>query len=140
MQISDDVLCVFSQQLTEQHGSYIIEVPVRELDDGELEQGGVYRVALLAPPTTPSENQRSNPDQEGGGTESGPAPPVTEGDRRTVDIEAIGEQGDGIARVDRGYVVIVPETELNERVTVEIIQVTETVAFGDVVERSDDDA
>ncbi len=34
-----------------------------------------------------------------------------------------------------GYVVIVPETELNERVTIEITDMTETVAFGEVVKR-----
>ena len=59
------------------------------------------------------------------------------GDQYIVDIEDIGEQGDGIARVERGYVVVVPDTELNERVTIEITKVTETVAFGEVLEREE---
>lgn len=54
-----------------------------------------------------------------------------------VDIEGIGDQGDGIARVERGYVVIVPGTEINERVEIEITSVTETVAFGEVIARED---
>ncbi|EJN57658.1 TRAM domain-containing protein [Halogranum salarium B-1] len=61
--------------------------------------------------------------------------PVEKGDQRTVDIEDIGEQGDGIARTDRGYVLIVPDTEKGERVTVEVTDVSESVGFADVVER-----
>ncbi|OYR71246.1 deoxyribonuclease, partial [Halorubrum sp. E3] len=45
-----------------------------------------------------------------------------------------GDQGDGIAKVERGYVVIVPETSVGDRVTVEIQQVRENVAFADVVD------
>ncbi|ADJ16755.1 TRAM domain-containing protein [Halalkalicoccus jeotgali] len=66
-----------------------------------------------------------------------PEPPVTEGEHRTVDITDIGDQDDGIARVERGYVVIVSNTELNERVKIEIIDVTPTVVFGDVIEREE---
>lgn len=47
----------------------------------------------------------------------------------------LGDQGDGLTRVDRGFVVIVPETEIGERVRIEIDDVHETVAFGEVVER-----
>jgi predicted RNA-binding protein with TRAM domain len=47
------------------------------------------------------------------------------------------EQGDGIARVERGYVIIVPDTELNDRVTVKITEVRENLAFGEVVQRHD---
>jgi predicted RNA-binding protein with TRAM domain len=67
-----------------------------------------------------------------GGTSPGP---VEEGEERTVEIEDIGEQGDGITRVERGFVVIVPDTEQGERVTVEITDVRENVAFAEVVER-----
>jgi predicted RNA-binding protein with TRAM domain len=62
-------------------------------------------------------------------------PPVEEGDQRTVEIEDIGDQGDGITRVERGFVVIVPDTKQSERVTIEITDVRENVAFADVVER-----
>lgn len=43
----------------------------------------------------------------------------------------IGEQGDGVARVDRGY--IVPATNQSERVIIEIIDVAETAGFAEVV-------
>ena len=134
MEISDDVLCVFSAQIGGQNGSYRIEIPERELTLGDLGLGSSYRVAILSSDsaqTTATEAQRSTHDR----TTS--EPPVEVGEQYTVDIEDIGEQSDGIARVERGYVVVVPETELNERVTIEITDVTETVAFGEVVEREE---
>jgi len=42
-------------------------------------------------------------------------PPVGPSDRRDVEIESIGEQGDGSAKIDRSYVVIVPDTEVGMR-------------------------
>jgi predicted RNA-binding protein with TRAM domain len=53
-----------------------------------------------------------------------------------VEIEHLGDQGDGIAKVERGYVVIVPDTSIGDRVTAEIQQARETVAFADVVDRN----
>ena len=72
-------------------------------------------------------------DSRGGSTHSGP--PVEVGERRTVEIESIGDQGDGITRVERGFVVSVSDTPLDERVTVEITTVRENVTFADVVDR-----
>ena len=67
-------------------------------------------------------------------TESEPTPPVETGDVRTVTVETTGDQGDGIAKVERGYVVIVPEAEPGEEPTVEIEQVKQNVAFARVVD------
>jgi len=61
-------------------------------------------------------------------------PPVEESEQRDVKIENLGDQGDGIAKVEHGYVVIVPEMSVGDRVTVEIQQVRENVAFADVVD------
>jgi len=54
-----------------------------------------------------------------------------------VTIESLGDQGDGIAKIDRGYVVIVPGTRPDDEVTVEIENARENVAFARV--RDDDD-
>jgi predicted RNA-binding protein with TRAM domain len=51
-----------------------------------------------------------------------------------VTIETIGDQGDGIAKVDRGYVVIVPDAQPGDEPTVEIEQVQQNVAFASVVD------
>lgn len=61
--------------------------------------------------------------------------PVQTGEVREVEVETIGDQGDGIARVERGYMIIVPETGTGDQVTIEITALRENVAFGDVVER-----
>lgn len=136
MKIPDDVLCLFSAEISEQDDSYVIEVPKSELTLGDLQPGVPYGIAVVSrgdsQPSSSAE-KRSKQEQERDASE----PPVDVGDQRTVDIEDIGEQGDGIARVERGYVVVVPETELNERVTIEITDVTESVAFGEVLEREE---
>lgn len=45
------------------------------------------------------------------------------------------DQSDGLTRVECGFVVIVLETEVGERVRIQIRHVRATVAFADVVER-----
>jgi predicted RNA-binding protein with TRAM domain len=59
---------------------------------------------------------------------------VEEGEVRDVTIETVGDQGDGIAKVERGYVVIVPGAQPGDKPTVEIEQVQENVAFASIVD------
>ena len=47
-------------------------------------------------------------------------------------IESVGDQGDGIAKTDRGCVLIVPGARLDDEVTVEITEVRQNVAFAEV--------
>lgn len=130
MEISDNLLCLFSAQVEERDGSYVVEVPEREVSRGVIEGGEIYRVAVL------SAAEETTGTETGGDRERGaPEPPVQEGDIREVEIEDIGQQGDGIARVERGYVIIVPGAEKGERVTIEITNVRENVAFSEVIER-----
>ncbi|PHQ46653.1 deoxyribonuclease [Halorubrum sp. C3] len=134
MEISDQLLCLFSGRVEQRGGSYVVEVPERELELGELEEGGVYRVGIVPAPQTGTDrdgDESGEPDA-GGGFQG---PPVEVGETRAVEIEGIGDQGDGIARVERGYVVIVPDTEKGERVRVEVTDVQQNVAFANVTER-----
>jgi predicted RNA-binding protein with TRAM domain len=121
---------VFSGKLEERDGSYEIDVPTREVRLGNIEDGETYRVALV-----PSKSDPTQPERDPQHDQGPPAPPVTEGDERTVEIDEIGDQGDGITRVERGYVVIVPDTDRGERVTIRITDVRENVAFATVTER-----
>ena len=73
---------------------------------------------------SPSASTDSTPDQ----------PPVTEGEKRRLQIEDVGDQGDGLARVGPGYVVFVPDTEIGQQPLVRITTVRENVAFAEVVE------
>lgn len=131
MEISERLLCLFSAQIEQRDGSYIIEVPEQESQLGEIDTESTYRVAVLSTPSESKEQIKAESRRE----RDPPEPPVKEGENRKVEIEDIGEQGDGIARVERGFVVIVPDTEQTERVTVEITDVRENVAFAEVVER-----
>lgn len=145
MKISDELRCLFSATVEEREGSYVIELPDREVELGSIEEAGTYRVALLpaaeGSATEPEPNSKSEGTEESSNRTSEdpnpgrPAPPVEEGETRTVEIEDIGSQGDGITRVERGYVIIVPDTERSERVRIEISDVQENVAFADVIER-----
>lgn len=145
MEISDQLLCLFSARVEARNGSYVIEVPERELDVGALTEGETYRVAMCSgvtdqpsstEPNTGATDTQSSPEPETPAPDQAqPTPPVSEGETRTVEIEALGDQGDGITRVERGFVVIVPDTEKGERVVVEITDVRETVAFATVRER-----
>ena len=56
-------------------------------------------------------------------------PPVSEGETRTVTIETVGDQGDEIAKVERGYVVIVPDAVPDDEVRIRIQTVRENIAF-----------
>ncbi len=60
-------------------------------------------------------------------------PPVKDGEDWNLVIEAIGEKGDGIARI-HGYVIFVPGTKLKDKVKVKIKKALPRVAFAEVVE------
>jgi len=113
-------------------------VPEREVTTGTLAADETYRVALISTSTPDAEDTEMtdfepSTDHEDQQQEL-ETPSVEEGEQREVEIENLGDQGDGIAKVERGYVVIVPETNIGDRVTVEMRQVRENVAFADVVD------
>ncbi|MAG18313.1 MAG: hypothetical protein CL944_02465 [Candidatus Diapherotrites archaeon] len=62
--------------------------------------------------------------------------PVKEGDIYDVEIEGIGEKGDGIARVNN-YVIIVPNVQKGDKVKIKINAVRGKVSFGEVIGDSD---
>lgn len=131
MEIPDQLRCLFTAQLEQRGGSVVIDVPEQELDLGDVDREETYRVAILP---SDADNERTAAETEAR-TEELEQPPVEEGEQRTVEIDDIGDQGDGITRVERGFVVIVPDTDTGERVTIEITDVRETVAFAEVVKR-----
>ena len=135
MEISDKLLCLFNAEVTVSGDEYVVRVPTSEVEAGSVDPGEIYRVALIerdgGTSTTSSSGSRS-------ATSSGPQPPVEEGEIRYVEVEDIGKQGDGIARVERGYVIIVPGAEIGERVKIEITEVKSNFAVGEIIEEVDD--
>ena len=106
-----------------------MSIPRREIETGAIDPGEVYRVALIARDSDVEQSTSEAPPSQ-------PQPPVEEGEIRYVEVEDLGKQGDGIARVERGYVIIVPDTEVGERVKVEITEVKPNFAVGEVIEES----
>lgn len=133
MQISDKLLCLFNAELTESDDGYVVEIPDSEIETGSLDPGETYRVALISRDSGASEEADTSTKRR---PSSEPQPPVEEGEIRYVEIEDIGKQGDGIARVERGYVIIVPGAEIGEQVKVEISQVKSNFAVGEIIEES----
>ena len=123
MDTSSELSSLFSARATEtDDGTYVIEVPRREIEAGAVEPGGTYRVALLE-----GDNEsKTAPDR--------PQPPVEAGELRYVEVEDLGKQGDGIARVERGYVIIVPGAAVGDRVKIEIVDVEPNFAVGELVD------
>jgi predicted RNA-binding protein with TRAM domain len=133
--VPDELQCLFSARVREQDDGYVVRVPKREVEQGSIESGAVYRVAAFGGETEQSVERPSEPPRSTGSTENDhPTPPVEEGEVRTVTVETTGDQGDGIAKVERGYVVIVQEGEPGEQVTVEMSTVRENFAIAHIVE------
>jgi len=59
-------------------------------------------------------------------------PPIENDETYDVEIEKLGWDGDGIARIS-GYVVFVPGTEVGDRVKIRINNLKSNFAFADVV-------
>lgn len=135
MEMSNELTSLFSAPIEEHRDSYVIELPRAELEEGPVEASESYQVALISNRVGPDTAQEDSENIETEQPIDRDEPPVSVGETRVVEIEEIGDQGDGLTRVDRGYVVIVPETEKDERVRIRIRHVRETVAFAEVVER-----
>jgi len=131
LEISDKLLCLFSAEVSVDDDNYVVEIPRREVETGDIDPGDTYRVALIS-----RDVEEDSDDGESTGAPPEPQPPVEIGETRYVEIEDIGKQGDGIARVERGYVIIVPGAEVGERVKVEVTEVKSNFAVGEVIEES----
>jgi len=144
MEIPEQLACLYTAELTETEDSYTFTIPATEVEAGSVTPGETLRVAVLA--DSDNSDNSDNADstektpsttQSASSTAAQPDPPVSEDETRVVDIEDVGDQGDGITRVERGFVVIVPETEEGETVEIRIETVRPNVAFGTVIDRLD---
>ncbi|NGM69680.1 TRAM domain-containing protein [Natronolimnobius sp. AArcel1] len=135
MEISEKLLCLFSTEVSAEEDRYVIEVPRQEVETGDIDPGDVYRVALI------SRDDGDDADgeavaQQPQSAPSEPQPPVDVSETRYVEIEDIGKQGDGIARVERGYVIIVPGADVGDRVKIEVTEVKSNFAVGEIIEET----
>jgi len=136
MEISDKLLCLFSADVTEEDDRFTVEIPKREVETGSIEAGETYRVALISRSSSPAQSGSTTVEEPTAASQPStePQPPVEAGELRYVEIEDIGKQGDGIARVERGYVIIVPGAEIGERVKIEVAEVKSNFAVGQIID------
>ncbi|WP_267643962.1 TRAM domain-containing protein [Haloarchaeobius amylolyticus] len=135
-EIPDSLQALFSARIQSCDDSYVLEIPSNEIDAGSLDPGETYRVALLesdTPSTTTTEATQTDTSPASARDEP-TRPPVDEGEVRDLTIETIGQKGDGIAKVERGYVIIVPNTKPGDEPRVRIKKVRENVAFAKVLD------
>lgn len=141
-QISDSLRLLFETSVEDEGDRYTVAIPKQLVENGSIETDSSYRIALLAAETSgatdvaepsASEADRSSVSRPEPAQSHSQGPPVEEGEVRTVSIDTLGDQGDGIAKVERGFIVIVPGTKPGDRVEVEITDVKETVAFAETV-------
>ena len=103
---------------------------------GCSEERIVIRFGRCSEIKSKGENLRFDEDQN---TYPQRTPPVKEGNVYDVKIESLGREGDGIAKVEN-FVVIVPNTQVNDNIKVRITKVARRVAFGEVVEGSQEES
>lgn len=137
-QIPQSLRLLFETDIEETDDGYVIPIPSDLVENGSLTVGETYRLAVLAAAgqETTQSTTSAAPRSNGSNTNTAPdgrGPPVEEGDVRSVTIDTLGDQGDGIARVERGFILIVPGTQPGDQVEVEITDVKESVAFADPV-------
>lgn len=132
VEISDRLECLFSGSIEADGDTYRIEIPQNEVENGSIVPEETYRVAVL-PTGSTDEGSRVRSESGAGRTnDDARSPPVESGETRTLTIESVGDQGDGIAKVERGYVVIVPGARPGDEVEVEIQNARDNVAFAEV--------
>ncbi|WP_353633238.1 TRAM domain-containing protein (plasmid) [Halobacterium sp. NMX12-1] len=138
-EIPDSLRALYETTLEERDDRYVVSVPKEVVTDSSLEAGDVYRVALLRSQAgaesgeAAASTSEQSTEKSSTGRGQTQAPPVEEGEVRTVTIDTLGDQGDGIAKVERGFIVIVPGTQPGDRAEVEITDVKESVAFAEPV-------
>lgn len=132
MPVSDDLYALFSAEIEFKNRTPVVEIPESELSVGELEEGETYRIAVHRQ-VEDEDNDESDSGSRGQRPRTDSEPPVDEGDTLDVEIEDVGDKGDGIARIGPGYIVFVPETQVGDRVTIRITEARDSFAFAEVV-------
>lgn len=128
-EIPDSLRSVFSAVVDEADEAYTVSIPREEIDHGGIVPGDSYRIAILDQPADqPRQALTQSPQSVRPHTE----PPVETDEIIEVTIESLGDEGDGIAKVERGYVIIVPGGHPGDTLTVRINEVKENVAFAEI--------
>jgi predicted RNA-binding protein with TRAM domain len=132
-EIPESLRTLFTGRLERRGDRYVVTVPSHAVDAGDVTPGETYRVALLAQSET---DEPASKEYGHAASERDDGPPVDEGEVREVTVESVGDKGDGIAKVEHGYVVIVPGARPGDSPTVRIDTVRQNVAFATVLDEA----
>ena len=135
---------MFTSRVSRRNGSYTLEIPEQEIEVGSVGEGRRYKVALFEAREVESiegadgssadfTGQVAEAQQRADDSKELDQPPIDEGDIREVEIEDLGEKGDGIARIPPGYVVFVENTSPGDRVRIKISDARDNFAFAEVI-------
>lgn len=124
---------LFSGSIEQRHGEYIVSIPQEEVERGVLDAGSGYKFGVFDGETETPEPADAAPDerpepedtalttaqagekessqtaqrdswtQKSPSSRNGNETPVSKGEMLDVKIEALGEKGDGIAKVGEGF-------------------------------------
>lgn len=137
MNIEDDPQCIFSTEISHGDLGHAIEVPPEEIELGSLDPNSPVRVAIYQPHSEsqsgPQTRNSNNSTTESNDTSL--QPPVSTGESRSVTIDDRGNQGDGIAKVGTGFVLIVPGADVGETVDVKITNVKDNFAIAEPIQQ-----
>lgn len=125
MQENRSLLCKLTTEI-EYDGKedrYVVEIPDSEIELGSVDPTGAVQMLLYEIESTGQQRTVEQQSQELN-------PPVEEGDTVSVVIEGIGDEGDGIAKVD-GFVVIVPgeHAQVGRELDVEITKIADKKTY-----------
>lgn len=138
VEIPDNLRTLFSSRLEMQNDQYVFEVPAGEVESGAVNVGDSYRIAVV-PTDTPARGPEAEPgrarESPSKRNESDDDAPVEEGDQLRVEIDELGDEGDGVATIG-GFVIFVDGAMPGDRPLVEIDSVSDTMAFATVVDNS----
>jgi predicted RNA-binding protein with TRAM domain len=147
LEIPDKLKSLHTSEVVEINGGYYVQIPDSEVEYGSVKEGEQYQCAVIERDEDSGVSENSitrNQDPSGQDRSTGRSrnthqqyeegPPVEEGDKLQVEIESTGDEGDGVARVDRGYVIMVEDAKPGDNPLVEVKSVKENVAFASVLE------
>ena len=135
VEIPDSLRTVFTTSIERDGDRYVISVPKGEVERNTLSASKTYQFAVFPAHNDAEDEKEPEPWRYPSAPQTHQSsPPVDEGDTLDLTIETLGDQGDGIAKVDRGYVIIVPGAEPGDEVRVEVEDVKENVAFASLIE------
>lgn len=136
LRIPDKLESIYKVRATRnQDGTLTVEIPEVVDSNLDIEDGELLQVALFSTENNPTEFGVSN----AGRSENGHIPdssdtPVDEGEKREVEVTEKGDKGDGIAKIDDGFVLIVPDADVGEIHRVEVTRVDNRFAFSESIE------